>query len=106
MDDCPITMPELATVKAAYVDLLRGAFHPRVQYPTQALPKVAGVPTIAGTGASVTPVPDQAEETEEIVRSGEDGDQGRVPDDGADAGSEATVVELPTEPHEPVTAAE
>ena len=33
MDDCSITMEELHTVKAAYIELLRGAFHPRVQYP-------------------------------------------------------------------------
>lgn len=31
--DCPITMNELHTVKATYIELLRGAFHPRVQYP-------------------------------------------------------------------------
>jgi hypothetical protein len=34
MDECPITMAELDVVKQAYVDLLRGAFHPRVQYPS------------------------------------------------------------------------
>ncbi|MGC9469666.1 MAG: HD family phosphohydrolase, partial [Anaerolineae bacterium] len=33
MDECPITMEELNTIKRTYVDLLRGAFHPRVQYP-------------------------------------------------------------------------
>ncbi len=36
LDECPITMAELDTVKRAYVDLLRGAFHPRVQYPPAA----------------------------------------------------------------------
>lgn len=33
LDDCPITMSELHRVKQAYVDLLRGAYHPRVSYP-------------------------------------------------------------------------
>ncbi|MFN2285426.1 MAG: HD family phosphohydrolase [Anaerolineae bacterium] len=33
LDSCPITMQELHTVKTLYIDLLRGAFHPRVQYP-------------------------------------------------------------------------
>lgn len=33
LDNCPITMQELHTVKATYIDLLRGAFHPRIQYP-------------------------------------------------------------------------
>jgi hypothetical protein len=33
LDECPITFAELETVKETYVDLLRGAFHPRVKYP-------------------------------------------------------------------------
>lgn len=33
LDECDITMKELHVVKATYIDLLRGAFHPRVQYP-------------------------------------------------------------------------
>jgi len=36
LDDAPITMAELAVVKRTYVDLLRGAFHPRIQYPEPA----------------------------------------------------------------------
>ena len=32
-DHCPITMRELHIVKETYIDLLRGAFHPRIQYP-------------------------------------------------------------------------
>ena len=99
MDDCPITMRELAIVKATYVDLLRGAFHPRVQYPSPVQSRAAGGPT-APDGAHSTvvpPVADQAEETEEI---------GRPVDDGADAGPDAAVVERPGELHESVTAAE
>lgn len=107
MDDCPITMPELAIVKAAYVDLLRGAFHPRVRYPSQAQPNVAGEPKAddSGRSAVLKPVADQAEDTEEIARSGDDGDEGRVPGDGADAALTA-VVEGPAESHEPVIASE
>ncbi len=33
LDECPITMQELHIVKSTYIDLLRGAFHPRVKYP-------------------------------------------------------------------------
>lgn len=33
MDSCPITLEELKIVKNAYVELLKGAFHPRVSYP-------------------------------------------------------------------------
>ena len=33
MDECPITLQELHIVKQTYIELLRGAFHPRVSYP-------------------------------------------------------------------------
>ncbi|MFP4394021.1 MAG: HD family phosphohydrolase [Anaerolineales bacterium] len=33
LDECPITMRELSMVKDTYIELLRGAFHPRVKYP-------------------------------------------------------------------------
>ena len=33
MDTCPITLEELQIVKNSYVELLKGAFHPRVSYP-------------------------------------------------------------------------
>ncbi|MDF1514565.1 MAG: HDIG domain-containing protein [Anaerolineae bacterium] len=33
MDGCPITLEELHTIKQTYIDLLRGAYHPRVSYP-------------------------------------------------------------------------
>jgi len=33
LDDCPLTLHELALVRRTYVELLRGAYHPRIQYP-------------------------------------------------------------------------
>ncbi|HQE99143.1 MAG TPA: HDIG domain-containing protein, partial [Anaerolineae bacterium] len=33
LSECPITLEELEIVKATYIELLRGAFHPRIQYP-------------------------------------------------------------------------
>lgn len=33
LSECPITLQDLEVVKATYVELLRGAFHPRIQYP-------------------------------------------------------------------------
>ncbi len=33
LDDCSLTMRELAQVRSTYVELLRGAYHPRIQYP-------------------------------------------------------------------------
>jgi hypothetical protein len=33
LDDCPITLRELDIVRQTYIELLRGAYHPRVKYP-------------------------------------------------------------------------
>lgn len=33
LDDCAFTMRELALIRELYIKLLRGAYHPRVQYP-------------------------------------------------------------------------
>ncbi len=33
LDDCSLSMRELALVRKTYVELLRGAYHPRIQYP-------------------------------------------------------------------------
>ncbi|MBN2007004.1 MAG: HDIG domain-containing protein [Anaerolineae bacterium] len=38
LDDCPITMKELHMTKQTYIDLLRGAYHPRVSYPESIKP--------------------------------------------------------------------
>ncbi len=42
LNEAPITMAQLHTVRQTYVSLLRGAFHPRIQYPEprQATPAV------------------------------------------------------------------
>ncbi len=39
MDECPITMRELRIVQETYIELLRGAYHPRVRYPNFPKPK-------------------------------------------------------------------
>lgn len=33
LSECPITLEDLETVRATYIELLRGAYHPRIQYP-------------------------------------------------------------------------
>lgn len=33
LSECPITMEDLRTVREVYIEILRGAFHPRIQYP-------------------------------------------------------------------------
>jgi len=33
LEECPITLKELEIVKQTYIEVLRGAYHPRVQYP-------------------------------------------------------------------------
>jgi len=33
LDACPLTLAELQLVRETYIEILRGAFHPRIQYP-------------------------------------------------------------------------
>ncbi|MBN1923002.1 MAG: HDIG domain-containing protein [Anaerolineae bacterium] len=33
LNECPITLEDLESVRATYIELLRGAYHPRIQYP-------------------------------------------------------------------------
>lgn len=35
LDECNLTLRDLAEIKAAFVDILRGAYHPRIQYPPE-----------------------------------------------------------------------
>ena len=37
LDECPLTLREIAAIKAAFVNVLQGTFHLRVQYPEGAL---------------------------------------------------------------------
>ena len=44
LDECPLTTADLAAVKRAFVDVLRGLHHPRVNYPTEVAPQPAPEP--------------------------------------------------------------
>jgi hypothetical protein len=33
LEECPLTLRELNTVKQTYIEILRGAYHPRIKYP-------------------------------------------------------------------------
>lgn len=44
LDECPLTLADLATIRRAFVDVLRGLHHPRVAYPSEA--------RAGGTGAA------------------------------------------------------
>jgi putative nucleotidyltransferase with HDIG domain len=44
LDECPLTTADLATVRRAFVDVLRGLHHPRVNYPTEVAPQPAPEP--------------------------------------------------------------
>ena len=39
LDECPLTTADLAAVKRAFVDVLRGLHHPRVNYPAEVVPQ-------------------------------------------------------------------
>lgn len=38
LDECPLTLAELRRVKQAFVDVLQGIYHPRIEYPESAQP--------------------------------------------------------------------
>jgi putative nucleotidyltransferase with HDIG domain len=44
LDECPLTTADLAAVKRAFVDILRGLHHPRVNYPAEVVPQPAPEP--------------------------------------------------------------
>ena len=44
LDECPLTTADLAAVRRAFVDVLRGLHHPRVNYPAEATPQQAPEP--------------------------------------------------------------
>jgi putative nucleotidyltransferase with HDIG domain len=44
LDECPLTTADLAAVKRAFVDVLRGLHHPRVNYPAEVAPQPAPEP--------------------------------------------------------------
>ena len=44
LDECPLTTADLAAVKRAFVDVLRGLHHPRVNYPAEVVPQPAPEP--------------------------------------------------------------
>jgi hypothetical protein len=39
LDECPLTAADLSAVKRAFVDVLRGLHHPRVNYPAEVTPQ-------------------------------------------------------------------
>jgi hypothetical protein len=65
LDECPITMQELDLVKQVYVELLRGAFHPRVQYPA---PQKASGSQTPESQAPVEPEGREADDATEPVQ--------------------------------------
>lgn len=48
LDECPLTLADLAAIRRAFVDVLRGLHHPRVAYPGD---------TVAASGVPATGVP-------------------------------------------------
>ena len=44
LDECPLTAGDLAAVRRAFVDVLRGLHHPRVNYPAEVTPQPAPEP--------------------------------------------------------------
>ena len=56
LDECPLTLADLAAIRRAFVDVLRGLHHPRVAYPGEPAAVASAGPGIAST----TPTPSPA----------------------------------------------
>jgi hypothetical protein len=88
LNEAPITMAQLHTVRQTYVSLLRGAIHPRIQYPE---PKKPVTPAqLASDG--ISPVDEETEprlvQDEDVAEAG-DIAMDAVAGDGGGAGSVA-----------------
>ncbi len=63
LDECPLTMSDLQAIRKAFVDVLRGLQHPRITYPTEALPAAAatevseGMPSVPPAAESFSSLP-------------------------------------------------
>ncbi len=77
LDECPLTLADLATVRRAFVDVLRGLHHPRVAYPGE--PKDE-------TPAAAAPAPEPAPQTNGAdEREEEEGERINKPANGQSA---------------------
>ncbi|MHB0876033.1 MAG: HD family phosphohydrolase [Anaerolineae bacterium] len=62
LDECPLTLHDIAATKVAFVNVLQGMFHPRIQYPDGALIEQRNGST---NGADEpAPLPDEAAPTD------------------------------------------
>ncbi len=64
LDECPLTLHDIAAIKMSFVNVLQGVFHPRVQYPEGSL-----IEQRPGNA----PRPTEAPESEAISDNGGDG---------------------------------
>jgi hypothetical protein len=47
LDECPLTLADLAAIRRAFVDVLRGLHHPRVAYPGEPASVASAGPGVA-----------------------------------------------------------
>jgi cyclic-di-AMP phosphodiesterase PgpH len=80
LDECPLTLADLAAIRRAFVDVLRGLHHPRVAYP--------GEPKSDGPASTAQPAPDPAPAAETNgteEKEGEEGERVNNPANGQSA---------------------
>lgn len=51
LDECPLTLADLAAIRGAFVDVLRGLHHPRVAYPSEAPAASSSIPAAQAPAA-------------------------------------------------------
>jgi putative nucleotidyltransferase with HDIG domain len=87
LDECPLTLADLAAIRRAFVDVLRGLHHPRVAYPGEPKDAAPSPATPAPPSPLVAPAPaasaTDTDESEE--REGEEGERVNKPANGQSA---------------------
>jgi len=54
LDECDLTLRDLDQIRRAFISVLQGIFHPRIQYPAEPLPAAAPRLPTESTGAAAT----------------------------------------------------
>jgi len=66
LDDSDLTMRDLDTIRAVFLNILQGVFHPRVRYPNVAKPS-ASTPSSRGEIREASAMPDQPAQIDETA---------------------------------------
>jgi len=95
LDECPLTVHDITTIKIAFVNVLQGVFHPRVQYPEGALAEERANCKSAQDSSSEAASESEAQASAEEVAIGDPQETGGVSEVSTDNGDERGGEDVP-----------